>query len=106
MYAGRKIEEAPVEALFAQPLHPYTRGLMAAMPTREAAASGEGGRLAEIPGVVPALGSVPKGCSFAPRCRHAVEACRRDVPPTETAQDGHLVACWRWQEILRLGGVA
>ncbi|MGE5147089.1 MAG: ABC transporter ATP-binding protein [Candidatus Eiseniibacteriota bacterium] len=99
MYAGRKIEEAPVAALFARPLHPYTRGLMAAIPTRDAAASGEGGRLAEIPGVVPALGSVPRGCSFAPRCGQAVDRCRRETPPMEEAGDGHRVACWRWRDV-------
>jgi peptide/nickel transport system ATP-binding protein len=103
MYAGRQIEEASVAALFAQPLHPYTRGLMAAMPSREATGRDEGCRLAEIPGVVPALGSLPTGCSFAPRCRHAIEACRRDAPPMETAEDGHLVSCWRWRDIQKDG---
>ena len=105
MYAGRKIEEAPVAELFARPLHPYTRGLMAAIPTRDAASSGEGGRLAEIPGVVPALGSVPRGCSFAPRCAHAVDACRSDTPPMEAARSEHVVACWRWRDIFEKDGI-
>jgi peptide/nickel transport system ATP-binding protein len=103
MYAGRKIEEAPVADLFARPLHPYTRGLMAAIPTREATTSSEGGRLAEIPGVVPSLGSAPRGCSFAPRCAHAIEHCRRESPPMETAFGEHVVACWKWRELAEKG---
>jgi peptide/nickel transport system ATP-binding protein len=93
LYAGRKVEEAPVEALFATPLHPYTRGLMKAVPSLE----GEGGRLAEIPGMVPSLRDAMPGCSFAPRCTRASERCRGEVPPVEEAAPGHFVACWNWR---------
>jgi peptide/nickel transport system ATP-binding protein len=93
LYAGRKVEEAPVAALFARPLHPYTRGLMQAVPTLE----GEGGRLAEIPGMVPSLREAMPGCSFAPRCNYASERCRGEAPPVEEAEPGHFVACWNWR---------
>jgi peptide/nickel transport system ATP-binding protein len=101
MYAGRKIEEAPVSDLFARPLHPYTRGLMAAIPSRDATTSGGRSRLAEIPGFVPALGSPPAGCGFAPRCPHADDLCYRERPPINVAYDEHLVACWKWQDVAR-----
>jgi oligopeptide/dipeptide ABC transporter ATP-binding protein len=86
LYAGRKVEEATVEELFANPRHPYTRGLMAAIPRL-----GEEGRLAEIPGFVQVHET---GCSFAPRCPRAGERCRREAPPLEEVAKGHRVACW------------
>jgi peptide/nickel transport system ATP-binding protein len=86
LYAGRKVEEASVGELFANPRHPYTRGLMAAIPRL-----GEEGRLAEIPGFVQMQDA---GCSFAPRCPRASERCRREAPPLEEAAKGHGVACW------------
>jgi oligopeptide/dipeptide ABC transporter ATP-binding protein len=95
MYAGRKIEEADVEALFAQPLHPYTRGLMASMPTLPQAGTRQQARLAEIPGTVPSLVRLPPGCAFAPRCALAVDRCRSEAPPLETFGHDHQVACWR-----------
>jgi peptide/nickel transport system ATP-binding protein len=103
MYAGRKVEEAPVEELFAAPLHPYTRGLMASIPRLGAALDDQRHRLAEIPGMVPSLRSVPQGCRFAPRCRFVTERCRADFPPLETARHGHAVACWNWQAVLAEG---
>ena len=78
MYAGRIVETAPVADLFAQPLHPYTRGLLASIPGRE-----PGARLRAIPGVVPPLGQLPPGCAFAPRCPERFEPCERE-PPAET----------------------
>jgi peptide/nickel transport system ATP-binding protein len=102
MYAGRKVEEATVPDLFARPLHPYTRGLMAAIPTLGASEL-QPARLAEIPGMVPAFGSAPAGCSFAPRCALADVRCRRDDPPIEDAAGGHLVACWKWRESAAAG---
>jgi peptide/nickel transport system ATP-binding protein len=95
MYGGRKVEEAPVDALFERPRHPYTQGLLAAVP-RLAALSGEEqhGRLKEIPGIVPALVNLPKGCTFAPRCPHATEICRNEFPPYEAKAPGHMAACW------------
>jgi oligopeptide/dipeptide ABC transporter ATP-binding protein len=86
LYAGRKVEEAPVGELFANPRHPYTQGLMAAIPRL-----GEEGRLAEIPGYVQMQAA---GCSFAPRCPRASERCRREAPPLEEIGKGHRVACW------------
>jgi len=102
MYAGRKVEEAPVEALFAQPRHPYTRGLMGSIPRLspmrgETRQSRE--RLHEIPGMVPALTSLPQGCAFAPRCPFAVERCRNAYPPYEEKRPGHWAACWRSDEL-------
>ena len=97
MYAGRKVEEAPVGALFTRPLHPYTRGLLASVPRltlrRDGLASPQGS-LQEIPGMVPALINLPPGCVFAPRCALADDRCRREYPPYEQKRQGHWVACW------------
>src|SRR5689334_23286470 len=80
MYAGKKVEEADVEDLFGAPQHPYTHGLLTSIPQLAIMAGGDadnadGGRLQEIPGMVPALTNLPPGCSFAPRCPHADERC-------------------------------
>ena len=93
MYAGRKVEEAPVAALFAAPLHPYTRGLLGALPRLGATLSGRRERLAEIPGQVPSLIAPQPGCAFAPRCPIATELCRRVAPGVRELQAGHAVAC-------------
>ncbi|MBL8343279.1 MAG: ABC transporter ATP-binding protein [Rubrivivax sp.] len=96
MYAGRKVEEAPVEQLFGNPLHPYTRGLLSSIPRRNAALrrSPVRGRLQEIPGIVPSLREPIAGCAFAPRCSFATERCARERPPLETHAPAHLAACW------------
>jgi len=93
MYAGRKVEEAPVDELFARPRHPYTRGLMNSMP-RLGAARGTRARLQEIPGVVPSLREPIAGCAFATRCPYAVERCRIETPMLEPKAPAHTVACW------------
>jgi len=102
MYAGRKVEEAPVEELFARPQHPYTRGLMASIP-RLALMRGEkedtGERLHEIPGMVPALSDLPKGCVFAPRCPYTQDRCRQAYPAYEEKRPRHWAACWRSEEL-------
>jgi len=92
MYAGRKVEEAPVGELFARPRHPYTRGLMNSMP-RLGASHGTRDRLQEIPGMVPSLREPLVGCAFAARCAYAVEGCRAEVPAFEPKAPGHAVAC-------------
>jgi peptide/nickel transport system ATP-binding protein len=91
MYAGRKVEERSFGELFADPLHPYTRGLIAARP---AAQPGEAlrPRLAEIPGMVPPLSAIPTGCAFAPRCPMADASCRATVPTLQGLGHGQ-VAC-------------
>jgi peptide/nickel transport system ATP-binding protein len=100
MYAGRKVEEAPVEALFARPLHPYTRGLLGSIPRLAEAADGSARkRLAEIPGMVPSLKEEMPGCLFAPRCPHATARCATEYPPLEEASPGHWVACWEWKAL-------
>ena len=97
MYAGRKVEEAPVDELFARPQHPYTRGLMASIP-RLTLMRGESdrpdGRLMEIPGMVPPLTDLPAGCAFAPRCAFADDRCRKQSPPYEQKRPAHWASCW------------
>ena len=96
MYAGRKVEEAPVDELFRNPVHPYTRGLMNSIPRRSATGrrSSVRGRLQEIAGIVPSLREEIPGCSFAPRCTFAVERCTREAPGLDDHGPGHLAACW------------
>jgi peptide/nickel transport system ATP-binding protein len=95
MYAGRKVEEAPVEELFARPLHPYTRGLLGSMPRLGASAQGDTPeRLSEIAGVVPSLREPIPGCAFAPRCTLATERCRAAAPALEEMGPRHVVACF------------
>jgi peptide/nickel transport system ATP-binding protein len=91
MYAGRKVEEGTTRALFADPCHPYLQGLLASVPRF---GSAEGARLREIPGIVPPLSDLPKGCAFAPRCFAAEEVCRGAVPRLEAKRPGHDAACW------------
>ena len=95
MYAGRKVEEAPVAELFDNPAHPYTRALLAAMP----AMGSQSRRLEEIPGIVPALSNLGPGCSFAPRCRYATQRCRVEVPPLRAFGEGHMVACFEAERV-------
>jgi peptide/nickel transport system ATP-binding protein len=103
MYAGKKVEEADVETLFAHPRHPYTRGLMASIPAVPSLGGAKAGaRLVEIPGMVPSLTNLPKGCAFAPRCELAIARCREEYPPLQAWGTGHLAACWRAAETARL----
>jgi oligopeptide/dipeptide ABC transporter ATP-binding protein len=88
MYAGREVEEALVDDLFDEPQHPYTMGLLGAIPRR-----GQD-RLQEIPGRVPSLRELPVGCAFFDRCFRAGDACRA-VPVLEPVREDHLVACFR-----------
>ncbi len=94
MYAGRKVEEGTVEDIYANPRHPYTRGLIGAVP-KLGSSLVEGGRskLAEIPGLVPSLREKILGCAFAGRCEMATNICRAVAPAIEIKAPGHLVAC-------------
>ncbi len=98
MYAGKKVEEADVETLFAHPRHPYTRGLMASIPAVPSAGAKADARLVEIPGMVPSLTRLPKGCAFAPRCGLAIARCHEEYPPLQIFGTDHLAACWRAAE--------
>jgi peptide/nickel transport system ATP-binding protein len=102
MYAGRKVEEADVDSLFATPLHPYTHGLLGSLPrlgSLDDSASGEPEPLREIPGIVPSLSNLPPGCAFAPRCGFADEPCHTNLPRYEELRPGHRVACWHAERI-------
>jgi peptide/nickel transport system ATP-binding protein len=90
MYAGRKVEEAPAGELFAHPQHPYTTGLLAALPRSGRRSIDE--PLQEIPGVVPSLAQLPDACAFAPRCPRADGACEK-VPPFDPVGPEHRAAC-------------
>jgi peptide/nickel transport system ATP-binding protein len=92
MYAGRKVEEAPVHDLYARPQHPYTIGLLGAIPRPGAA--DEQGRLREIPGRVPSLAELPGACAFAPRCPRADDLTRSELPELREIEPEHLVACF------------
>jgi len=94
MYAGRVIEEAPVGRLFAEPRHPYTRGLIRSIPRIDAAA-GRKARLETIEGTVPSLVDPAPGCRFAPRCPHARDECLAATPTLREISPGHKVACVR-----------
>jgi peptide/nickel transport system ATP-binding protein len=101
MYAGKVIEEAPVDELFADPKHPYTQGLIRSIPRIDTAATKKQ-RLEAIPGVVPSLLRPPPGCRFAARCRHAMPRCRDAVPPLRDVGGGHKVACVLYEGALEM----
>jgi oligopeptide/dipeptide ABC transporter ATP-binding protein len=92
MYAGRVVEEAPVAELFANPRHPYTRGLLASLPRSGAS---DTRRLRAIDGVVPTLNKLPPGCAFEPRCGERLEVCRQAMPDLQTVDAGHTARCVR-----------
>jgi peptide/nickel transport system ATP-binding protein len=93
MYAGRKVEEAPSAQLFANPRHPYTQGLLGAVPKLGSSLEGESSRLSEIPGLVPSLKQRIVGCVFAGRCAQATDLCRQAAPALELKAPAHLAAC-------------
>ncbi len=88
LYAGRLAEQGPTQSLIEAPKHPYTRGLIKALPQQNE----PGARLYQIPGSMPTLDDIPPGCAFNPRCAHADEKCRTRVPEPRHVE-GHLVAC-------------
>jgi oligopeptide/dipeptide ABC transporter ATP-binding protein len=97
MYAGRAVEAARTDELYARPLHPYTRGLLASVPRLDGDLTRP---LAAIPGAPPGQPLSIEGCAFAPRCALAEERCRRAVPPLRAHEPGHAVACVRAGEEL------
>ena len=94
MYAGHIVETGPAQEVLANPQHPYTNGLLGAIPHRRTPR----GQLAAIPGSVPQLVDPPKQCHFASRCQWAAEACRGHVPQLHTIQPNRKVACFRFEE--------
>src|SRR6266481_6161136 len=93
MYAGRKVEEAPVAELFRSPRHPYTQGLLGALPKLGSSLTGAARRLTEIPGQVPSLKKRIEGCVFAGRCSLATDLCRQVAPGLEEKGPRHIAAC-------------
>ncbi len=89
MYSGRIVETAPTLSIFESPRHPYTRGLLAAVPRL-----GSGNRLTSIPGMIPDLANPPDGCRFHPRCTYAMAHCKGDKPPEQDIGNRHQVACY------------
>jgi oligopeptide/dipeptide ABC transporter ATP-binding protein len=97
MYAGRIVEQGPVREIFQRPAHPYTQGLLRALPRIDSGAT----RLDLIPGQPPSMSALPAGCRFEPRCPYAVERCRQEYPDWFEAADGsRRSACWRTEEVL------
>ncbi len=95
MYAGQVVESAHSLALFESPRHPYTIGLLASLPRLgEQRRSGRRKRLQEIPGSVPSMASLLKGCLFAPRCSRVVDHCRNAAPRLREIRPGHQLRCW------------
>ena len=95
MYAGRIIEFGTLEDIYRHPTHPYTLGLFGSIPKLDQKIR----RLTPIKGLMPDPTNLPEGCAFAPRCNHACEACRSQLPPTEQINGSHAVACLRWREL-------
>jgi oligopeptide/dipeptide ABC transporter ATP-binding protein len=96
MYMGKVVEEAPVEDLFQEPLHPYTQGLLESIPWIGKKLKTGRRQLQEILGMVPSLLEMPEGCRFHPRCSRVMNICRKEEPPL-VQKDGRRVLCWLWK---------
>jgi peptide/nickel transport system ATP-binding protein/oligopeptide transport system ATP-binding protein len=94
MYTGRVLESSSADMLFAEPLHPYTKGLLRSVP--RLGCSARRSRLKAIDGSVPTFRDMPSGCTFHPRCREAMDLCRREEPPVVAPEAGRKVRCWRY----------
>ena len=99
LYAGQEAETAPADTFFARPAHPYTRALLASLPSRERGIRG-------IPGEIPKLVDPPSGCRFHPRCSAATDACRTSRPAVETLTPGHTVRCYHPVKVPTTAGVS
>jgi peptide/nickel transport system ATP-binding protein len=97
MYAGRVVERAPVKDIFAQPRHPYTKGLLGSIP--KPTRGGERKPLPTIEGMVPDLREMPKGCRFADRCSMVIDKCREAEPTLDEFEPGHFARCIRAREV-------
>lgn len=95
MYAGKIVEEGDVETIYENPQHPYTKGLLASIPSLDT----EKERLYSIQGNVPSPGNMPTGCRFAPRCEYVTELCHQSVPPLVETGPGHRVRCILAEEV-------
>lgn len=100
MYLGQIVEDAETEQLFEAPLHPYTEGLISCIPHL---ATERGVPLPTIPGTVPPLSEIPKGCHFCTRCKYADERCFQEQPPMIEAKPDHFVKCWKYAEAADVG---
>ncbi|MFJ7935273.1 ABC transporter ATP-binding protein [Sporosarcina sp. NPDC096371] len=100
MYAGKKVEEAPVEEIFDNPKHPYTIGLLNSVPDIDNPEF----ELEAIPGSLPSLDEQISGCRFHPRCKFATDKCRIESPPELNVSNGHTVSCWLHEEVGLDGG--
>jgi len=94
MYVGQALEEADGDALFDHPLHPYTQGLLGSIPFPGRKWLKGKDRLEEIPGLVPSMYDLPRGCVFSPRCRETKDLCKKEAPELIDIKEGHRVACW------------
>jgi len=101
MYAGYIVETASVRAIFEEPRHPYTLGLLRSIPRMDGQ---EGERLESIPGQPPDLRDLIAGCPFAPRCPHVVTKCQKERPPLQPSGPQHENACWQWRELGQAAG--
>ncbi|MCB0105632.1 MAG: ABC transporter ATP-binding protein [Caldilineaceae bacterium] len=99
MYSGFIVEEASVNDIYAQPLHPYTLGLLRSIPRLDL---GRQKRLVPIEGLPPDLLEPPSHCPFAPRCSFATDKCWQENPPLEMAESGHKTACWNWRDLVNI----
>ena len=96
MYAGKIVESATAEDLYAEPRHPYTVGLLTSVPRLDQERKT---KLKVIEGVPPDLINLPKGCSFQPRCSFSVDRCKEEIPPLMQVAEKHQAACWEWKAV-------